>query len=215
MGKKKIKPKKEEEAEKPQKIAKPPPPKPAKKIEKTEEGLRGIVRIAGKDIHGKLPLRRALLMIRGFGHTTSRVASYVIEKELGYKPTMRVGELSDEQVEKIDKILYNLHDYGIPSYLMNRRGDFVTGRDMHVIMNDLAFASSQDIEREKKLYTWRGYRHAYGKKVRGQRTRNTGRKGMAVGVLRKAILEQQKASAAKAGGAQAGGGKAQAGEGKK
>lgn len=79
-------------------------------------------------------------------------------------------------------------------------------------MNDLAFAQRQDIEREKKLYTWKGYRHAYGKKVRGQRTRNTGRKGMALGVLRKTILgaaQAQKAQAAQAA-APAGAGPAKA-----
>ena len=32
--------------------------------------------------------------------------------------------------------------------------------------------------------SWRGYRHLYGLKVRGQRTRCTGRKGGAVGVAK-------------------------------
>jgi small subunit ribosomal protein S13 len=52
------------------------------------------------------------------------------------------------------------------------------------------------VESEKKLYTWKGYRHSYGQKVRGQKTRNTGRTGMAVGVLRKAIIAQQAATKA-------------------
>jgi len=41
-----------------------------------------------------------------------------------------------------------------------------------------------DIEREKTTGSWRGYRHMYGLKVRGQRTRCTGRKGGAVGVAK-------------------------------
>ncbi|MDD5712784.1 MAG: 30S ribosomal protein S13, partial [Smithellaceae bacterium] len=68
----------------------------------------------------------------------------------------------------------------------------------HVIMTDLLFESGQDLDREKKSYSWKGYRHTYGQKVRGQKTRNTGRTGMAVGVLRKAIVAAQ-------GGAPAGG----------
>ncbi len=191
--------KKEKAKKAPKKPEKKKPPKPERKVEKEEEGLRGIVRIAGKDVKGGLPLSRALLKIRGLNHSLSRAATFILEKELGFKPTMRVGELSDEQVEKIDKILYSLQDYDVPRYLLNRRNDFATGKDVHVIMNDLAFAVSQDVDREKKLYTWKGYRHAYGKKVRGQKTRNTGRKGMALGVLRKAILAQQK-GAAKEGG---------------
>ncbi len=189
-------------AVKSKKKEKPEEKKPAKaprKIEKEEEGIRGIVRIAGKDIRGRIVLKRALSQVRGLGQSLSRAASAVIEKELGFKPTTKVGALSDEDVEKIDKILYSLQDYEIPEYLLNRRNDFATGTNKHVIMNDLAFAVTQDIDREKKLYTWKGYRHAYGKKVRGQKTRNTGRKGMALGVLRKAILAQQKG--AKEGGA--------------
>jgi len=191
-------------AKKPKKEKKPPkeekPKAVAKKPEKSEGGTaRGIVRIAGRDVPGGRPLKRALLSVRGISHTLSRIVSAVIERELGFKPTMKVGELSDEQIEKIDKILYSIQDYNVPPHVLNRNGDFDSGKNVHVIMNDLAFAMSQDLDREKKLYTWKGYRHAYGKKVRGQRTRNTGRKGMALGVMRKAILAQQKAAATTGG----------------
>ncbi len=193
MGKAVKKPKKEK---KPPKEEKPKTP-PAKKPEVKEGGAaRGIVRIAGRDMSGEFPIKRALLNVRGIGHTLARICSTIIDKELGFKPTMKVGELTDEQIEKIDKILYALQDYKVPAHALNRNGDFDSGKNVHVIMNDLAFAVSQDVEREKKLYSWRGYRHAYGKKVRGQKTRNTGRKGMALGVMRKAILAQQKGAAA-------------------
>jgi 2,3-bisphosphoglycerate-independent phosphoglycerate mutase len=42
-----------------------------------------------------------------------------------------------------------------------------------------------NIEREKKIKSWRGIRHALGLKVRGQRTATTGRVGMTVGVKRR------------------------------
>jgi small subunit ribosomal protein S13 len=41
---------------------------------------------------------------------------------------------------------------------------------------------SNDIDREKTIFSWRGYRHMFGLRVRGQCTRTTGRKGGAVGV---------------------------------
>lgn len=193
MGKKVKAPKKE----KPEKGA--PKAKP-KKEEAVDESLRGIVRIAGKDIKGHVPLKRALLRVRGFGHTTAKVASEVISQELGISPDTKSGSFTDEQIEKIDALLASIHKYNVPKFLLNRRKDFDSGEDMHVIMNDLIFAIRQDIEKEKKLYTWKGYRHAYGQKVRGQRTKNTGRKGMALGVLRKS-LQQQAAAAKSAGGA--------------
>jgi small subunit ribosomal protein S13 len=56
------------------------------------------------------------------------------------------------------------------------------GSNYHMITSDLDFAASNDIEREKLVMSWRGYRHMFGLRVRGQCTRTTGRKGGAVGV---------------------------------
>ncbi|MFP3950328.1 MAG: 30S ribosomal protein S13 [Candidatus Micrarchaeia archaeon] len=157
-----------------------------------EEGLRGIIRLAGRDVMGHLPLKRALLRIKGIGYSTNSSVARMIAKEINVEPDVKVGLFSDEQIEKIDQILANLQDYGIPAHLMNRRKDRETGKDLHNIMNDLVFSQRQDIEAEKKLYTWRGYRHAYGQKVRGQRTKNTGRRGMSVGVVRKSQQPAEK-----------------------
>lgn len=160
---------------------------------------KGIKRIAGKDVSGDLVLERALLQVKGIGPTIVKAAVKVICDELKISPHVQIGDLSDEQIEKIDSILFNLHKYNIPSFLFNRRKDLYDGSDKHVIMNDLDFVVKQAIEREKNMFSWKGFRHAYGQKVRGQRTRNTGRTGLTVGVMRKAVLQtQQKAQPAKA-----------------
>lgn len=194
---------KQEQKEKEQKKREKKPKitqKPVKRKPVEErEGFRGIIRIAGKDMQGELPLKRALLRIKGINHATAIPACKAIQNELGIAPETQVGELKDDQIDKIDKMLFTLQDYKVPTFLLNRRDDFDSGKNKHIIMNDLIFHVEQDIEREKKSYSWKGYRHAYGQKVRGQRTRNTGRKGMAVGVLRKAVLAQQKAAAAGTG----------------
>src|SRR5574338_1682728 len=70
----------------------------------------------------------------------------------------------------------------IPSWFLNRRKDMDTGNNFHLITSDIEFNVRNDIEREKGMNSWRGFRHTYGLKVRGQRTRTTGRKGGAVGV---------------------------------
>lgn len=191
-------------------MAKTPPKKkeaPVKKAtakkeapETEKEGFRGIVRIAGKDIKGRVPLERGLLRVRGIGHSLAVSVTNVLAKELKIKKDIKVGELTDEQIEKIDAILFNLQQHGIPRFLLNRSTDKAEGRYKHVIMNDLLFALREDVETEKKNYSWRGYRHAYGQKVRGQKTRNTGRKGMAVGVLRKSVIAAQKGGPAKSEG---------------
>jgi small subunit ribosomal protein S13 len=55
---------------------------------------------------------------------------------------------------------------------------------MHLLTSDIPFTLRNDIERERITNSWRGYRHMYGLKVRGQCTRTTGRKGGAVGVAK-------------------------------
>ena len=55
---------------------------------------------------------------------------------------------------------------------------------MHSLTSDIPFTLRNDIERERITVSWRGYRHLSGLKVRGQRTRTSGRKGGAVGVAK-------------------------------
>lgn len=167
-----------------------------KPVKEEKETFRGIVRIAGKDVKGEVRLKRALFAVRGISHTLAIAAAEILNKELSLDPDGRVGDLTEAQIEKMDQVLHNLHNYGVPKFLLNRRSDYASGVDKHVIMNDLLFEDTQDLDREKKSYSWKGYRHTYGQKVRGQRTRNTGRTGMAVGVLRKAIIAAQGGAAA-------------------
>ncbi|MBU0586225.1 30S ribosomal protein S13 [Candidatus Micrarchaeota archaeon] len=171
-------------------------PRPEKKAEKITKGIK---RIAGKDVSGDYRLHKALLRVRGIGKGLNRVVASIISKALGVPKDIQVGDLTDVQMEEIDKILVSLEKQGVPEFMLNRRKDFIDGTSKHVIMNDLIFAVKQDVDREKNSYTWKGYRHAYGQKTRGQRTRNTGRVGMTVGVLRKAVLAQTKGAAPGAG----------------
>jgi small subunit ribosomal protein S13 len=70
------------------------------------------------------------------------------------------------------------------------------GSNYHRITSDLDFAASNDIEREKLVMSWRGYRHMFGLRVRGQCTRTTGRKGGAVGVKKVKMMPGAAAAAA-------------------
>ena len=55
-----------------------------------------------------------------------------------------------------------------------------------------------DIDRESNQRSWKGIRHALGLKVRGQRTRTTGRKGRTVGVRKAALVAAAKQAAGEA-----------------
>ncbi len=157
--------------------------------------IRGIVRVAGKDVKGEVSLRRAVTAVKGVGERLGKIVSRVAFSKLNLPEDCMIGELSEDELDRLEQIMRNPSAHGVPVYMLNRRKDFDTGEDKHLIATDLLFNNKQDIEREKGMSSWRGYRHTYGKKVRGQRTRTTGRKGMSVGVLRKAMVAKAGAAA--------------------
>jgi len=143
--------------------------------------FRHIVRVTDTDIDGSLKVGYALTKIKG---VSISLANAVLKK-VGINPEIRLGLLSEEQVRKIEDVLLNPAKYGIPSWLLNRRKDLETGKDLHLLSSDLVLRTKMDIDLMKKIKSWKGYRHAYGLKVRGQRTRTTGRTGKTVGVSKK------------------------------
>jgi len=61
---------------------------------------------------------------------------------------------------------------------MNRRKDRETGEHKHLLSSDLDLTKQFDIRAMRKIKSYKGVRHAAGsKKVRGQSTKSTGRKG--------------------------------------
>ena len=121
-----------------------------------------------------------LTQIRGVGHMFANTILSVLK----INPNQRIGYLSQEQIKSIEDIVKNPSTSNFPSWFLNRRKDVETGEDKHLITSDIAFTVRNDIEREKTSGSWRGIRHMFGLKVRGQRTRCTGRKGGAVGVAK-------------------------------
>jgi len=145
-----------------------------------------IIRIAGTDLYGTQLVAYALTNIKGVG---IRLANTIIEKA-GINSETRMGFLSDAEVKKIEDILEKPAKYGIPEWLLNRQKDKETGTNLHLIGSDLVLQTKTDIDQMKKMRSWRGFRHSYGLKVRGQRTRTTSRKGKAIGVRKKAVRKQ-------------------------
>jgi len=149
--------------------------------------FRYIVRVAGVDLPGDKALAYALADIKGIGVNTA----YAVLRKMGYDPHRLLGTLTEEDVEKLSNALRNIEALGLPNWMLNRRKDPVTGDDRHLITSDLLLAVRSDIETMKKIKSYKGIRHMLGLKVRGQRTRTTGRTGMTVGVKRGAAKQQE------------------------
>ena len=139
-----------------------------------------LIRILGNDIPGEKKMLVGLTQIRGIGIMFANA----IISHLKIEPNSNIGNLNSDQVESIEKIIQDPESFNFPIWFLNRRKDPETGKDMHLVTSDIAFNVRNDIEREKSVFSWRGYRHMFGLKVRGQRTRCTGRKGGAVGVAK-------------------------------
>jgi small subunit ribosomal protein S13 len=145
--------------------------------------FRHILRITDTDVDGTLKAPYALTKIKGI---SLNLASAILKKA-GINPDIRAGFLTEQEVEKIEEIIKEPTKYDLPDWLLNRRKDLETGKDMHLISADLILRTKMDIDQMKEIKSWRGYRHAYGLKARGQRTKTTGRVGKAVGVKKKVV----------------------------
>jgi small subunit ribosomal protein S13 len=158
-----------------------------------------IVRIVGNDIPGERKMIVGLTQIRGVGYMFANTILNVLK----INPNQRIGNLSPEQVNSIESIIKNPSASNFPSWFLNRRKDVETGEDKHLLTSDIAFTVRNDVEREKTSGSWRGYRHMFGLKVRGQRTRCTGRKGGAVGVAKGGkVMPTREGAGAPAAGAE-------------
>ena len=156
--------------------------------------FRHIVRIAGRDLDGTKKIVPAVAELKGVGESYANGLVAILK----FDSRQRLGQLTDKQLQQIETALKDGSGANLPAWLLNRRKDVDSGANIHRIGSDLDFMIKNDIEREKNVLSWKGIRHSLGLKVRGQRTRTTGRKGRTVGV-KKSSLQAAQAAAQAAG----------------
>jgi small subunit ribosomal protein S13 len=150
------------------------------KAKETEE-IKHIVRILNADLDGKKQVQMALTGIKGVG----RRVALIFAAKADVSPHAILGKLSDEQIDALKNIIERKANESMPIWMVNNRGDLNTGANMHIMGTDLAMSVREDIDIMKKTRSYKGIRHERGLRVRGQRTRSTGRTGAIVGVSRK------------------------------
>lgn len=159
--------------------------KPKKAEEKPKKGsdeeLRHIVRILNTDLAGKRQVHMALTGIKGVGRRCAKIFT----DRAGVDPTATLGLLPDSEIDKLKKVVEEDAPNILPFWMVNRRGDIETGKDVHVMGMDLNMTLREDLDLMKKMRSYKGLRHERGLRVRGQRTRSSGRTGAIVGVSRK------------------------------
>jgi small subunit ribosomal protein S13 len=140
------------------------------------------------DLDGTRPLVLGLTRINGIGHRVARVIANMAHLD----HHQLLGRLSDSDLANLEGVLKNFSDTA-PEFVMNRQNDPESGKSMHLFSQDLTLYRTHDINLMKKIRCYKGIRHETGHKVRGQRTKSNGRKGLALGVIRQKALAEAKA----------------------
>ena len=139
-----------------------------------------IMRIAETNLDGLRPVNIAIRRVKGIGV----MASNAIAKISGFEGK-KLGELSDQEQKKLEDLILNFGKLEIPKWMLNRRKDPDTGENIHLLVSKLNLRNRFDIDKLKKIKSYRGWRHSIHLPVRGQRTRGSFRKGRSVGVSKK------------------------------
>jgi len=108
-----------------------------------------MARIAGVDLPRKKRIEIGLTYIFGIGHSSARN----ILTETGVDPDIRVHELSDDDVNKLRKVIENHYK----------------------VEGALRTENSMNVKRLMDIGCYRGLRHRRGLPVRGQRTHTNAR----------------------------------------
>ena len=138
-------------------------------------------------VDGNNKIEAGLTQIKGVGRRFAQAIIKVAEID----PRIRIGTISEKDLGLIEEIILNPIENGIPPYLLNRKKDPRTGKDSQVLGSQLEITVRRDIDKMKRMKSYKGVRHHLGLKVRGQRTKSTGRHGLVVGVVRRKMLQQK------------------------
>ena len=140
-----------------------------------------ILRVQNTNINGKQKAPFGLRQIRGLGRRFSVLTLKIAQVDCN----KRSGEMNEEEIKTVNDIIARPTDYNIPKWFLNRQKDPKHGTWTQLISNNLDTSMREDLERMRKSKNHRGLRHYWGHRVRGQRTKSTGRCGKTLGVTRK------------------------------
>ena len=134
-------------------------------------------------VDGNAKVEYGLTQIKGIGRRFAQAIIIVI----GINPDLRIGALPEKDLNRIEEVIIDPITNGIPAWMVNRKKDLVTGENLHIFGNRLELSVRRDIDRMKRIRSYKGVRHHQGLKVRGQKNKSTGRHGLVVGVLRRRL----------------------------
>lgn len=157
----------------------------ASKEKEDKPEIKHFVRVANTDLDGHKNAQYGLTKISGIGRRVAKIIASQINsrKQLGY--------LEDEDVRKLQTSIDSISSI-LPSWMINKQHEIMSGENRHLIGTDVILGTNEDLNVMKKMRSYKGLRHEKGLRVRGQRTRSTGRRGKTVGVSRSSLMSKPK-----------------------
>ena len=146
-------------------------------MEKEKTGFKYLVRVMNTDLDGHRQIATALRKIKGINFSIANAVCVAT----GIEKRKKTGELSDDEVKKLDSALKDAEKL-FPQWLLNRRKDYETGEDKQLYTSSIDFTHDMDIRTMKGMKCYRGMRHAFGLPSRGQRTKSNFRKNKGKGL---------------------------------
>src|SRR3989338_6240238 len=96
--------------------------------------------------------------------------SHAICTSTGINPRAKVGTLNESDLKTLENAIKAA---ALKPWLLNRRKDPETGKDMHLTITQIDLARREDINTMRRIRSYKGVRHQLGQPVRGQRTRSS------------------------------------------
>jgi len=139
-----------------------------------------LVRILNTDINGENNLLYGLAKIKGLSVMFSNAVCNVLKLD----KTAKISELSEKDIETIEKYLSDPEMKGIPNWLKNQRLEYETGENLHLTSKDVDFNLLSLKRRVGKLKTYKALRYRARLPVRGQRTKSNFRRNKTIAAMK-------------------------------
>jgi len=100
-----------------------------------EQEMRYLVRVANTDIKGERKLHHGLCSIKGVSFMFANMVCRLTKLD----HNLKIGLLTDAQIALLEKVIADPVTQGSPVWMLNRRGDYETGEDKHILGGSLKF----------------------------------------------------------------------------
>jgi len=149
-------------------------------MDRKQKQVVDLIRIMGTDINSNSSILFGLAKIKGINIMFCNALCNVLKLDKNAK----ISSLTEKDLEKLENYLEDSNMAEIPSWLLNKRQDVVSGKNIHLVSKDIDFDMIQLKRQLGKLKTYKGLRHRARLPLRGQRTKSNFRRNKTIASMK-------------------------------